>query len=242
MANQAYEVQGTVVNTLKEVSELLGEKVTGKDIKAGKYEGVTIVTADQELDLAHKDEFAKQEVEDHEREYLAELQEQGKLEIIMVGDAPDKALTNTEDTDTALTNTEEVDEPTDAVDEPSDNQLEYPEVGAFDSEKAIKKYIKALSNEQLAEWVELEGVEYKANDHESINRMRQAMAIKALHFPDTAPKAGSSKKKSKYSDYTTEQLVEMALDNDVEVRDDKGDPRILRMYTIMALKAAGLLG
>jgi hypothetical protein len=70
--------------------------------------------------------------------------------------------------------------------------------------------------------------------------MRAVMALKAKHFPATAPKA-SAKSKSPYASYTDEQLVQMALDNNVTVKDDKGDRRIMRMYTIMALKAAGLL-
>jgi hypothetical protein len=67
-----------------------------------------------------------------------------------------------------------------------------------------------------------------------------AMAIKAIHFP-TEKTGNSSKKKAKYADYSLETLVQLAMDNDVAVPDDKGDERILRMYTIMALKKAGLI-
>lgn len=122
----------------------------------------------------------------------------------------------------------------------ADNEIEYPEVGAFKDVKAMKKFYKPLSDAQIQEWCELEGVTWTPNDHESINRMRMIMALKAKHFPDTAPK-GSSKAKSKYSDYTTEQLVQMALDNDIEVTGDNGDMRILRMKTIMALRNAGII-
>lgn len=259
MATTNYEVNGTTVSTLKEVSELLGTKVTKKGIESGKYEGVIIIEATT-LDL---EESIKSTIVDKSGI------NPDNLEVIVVTDTDYKdefatqeakeeealALTNTEEVDTALTNTEEVateesssveeveesteDEST--TDVASDDQLEYPELGSFNDEKAIKKYIKGLTDAQLHEWVELEGVEYKTSDHTSINRMRQAMAIKGLHFPSTVATKGASKKKSKYSDYTTEQLVEMAIENDVEVRDDKGDMRILRMYTIMALKSAGLL-
>jgi len=150
------------------------------------------------------------------------------IEVIHVGDTPTDPVA----TDDAPTNTEDV---------PGEEQLEYPEVGDFADVKAMKKYIKKLSDEQLAEWCELEGAKWNPSDHEAINRMRMAMAIKAIHFPETAPKAGKSKKKSKYAQYSTEELVQMALDNDVEVKDDKGDPRILRMYTIMALREAGII-
>jgi hypothetical protein len=118
---------------------------------------------------------------------------------------------------------------------------EFPEVGYFKGdEKAMSKHIKKLSDAQLAEWCELEGATWKPNDHESINRMRMAMAIKAIHFP-TEKTGNSSKKKAKYADYSLETLVQLAMDNDVAVPDDKGDERILRMYTIMALKKAGLI-
>lgn len=120
------------------------------------------------------------------------------------------------------------------------NDTEYPEVGDFKDEKAMKKFVKGLSDASLQEWCILEGAQWKECEHESINRMRMAMAIKAIHFPTTAPKAGK-KSKSKYATYATEDLVQMALDNDVEVPDDKGDSRILRMYTIMALRKAGII-
>jgi hypothetical protein len=71
--------------------------------------------------------------------------------------------------------------------------------------------------------------------------MRAAMAIKAVHFPETKQGNGR-KKKSKYAEYSTEELVKIALENDVPVRDAKGDPRIERMYVIMALRQVGLLG
>lgn len=154
-----------------------------------------------------------------------------------------KVLTNTlqatEDDSTPLTNTQ--DDSEDEADLPDDSSdIEYPEVGHFKDEKAMKKYIKTLKDSELQEWCELEGAEWKHNDHESINRMRMAMAIKAIHFPATAPKKGK-KSKSKYAQYSDEQLVEMALEHDVEVPDDKGDQRILRMYTIMALRKAGII-
>lgn len=119
----------------------------------------------------------------------------------------------------------------------------YPEVGHFTAEADIKKYIKALTNEQLKDWCELEGATWNPHDNESINRMRMAMAIKAVHFPHLASGTGTGKKKSKskYADYTNEQLAQMALDNDVEVPDAKGDARIERMYTIMALRKANVL-
>ena len=117
---------------------------------------------------------------------------------------------------------------------------EFPEVGAFAEKKQLQKFYKQLTDEQLDDWLELEGLTYNKSDNEPINRMRKCMAILALHFP--SENKGSGKKKSKYADYSTEQLLEMALENDVEVKETKGnDERILRMYTIVALKKAGIL-
>ena len=155
---------------------------------------------------------------------------------ILNGTLVTQPLTNTDDTDDSDTGSEDEDTPP----APPVSEVEYPEVGDFKDEKAMKKFIKGLSDQSLQEWCILEGATWKPNDHESINRMRMAMAIKAIHFPTTAPKAGK-KSKSKYASYSTEDLVTMALENDIEVPDDKGDNRILRMYTIMALRKAGLI-
>lgn len=170
--------------------------------------------------------------------------EAGNVEGVYVKDAEEQeALAPTNEEDTALTDThkEEVAPTAEATEEVAD-EVDFPEVGHYSEQKALKKFIKGLSNEQLAEWVDLEGLgeRVKPTDNESILRMRNAMAINALHFPDSARKS-APKKESPYKKYTTEELVQMALDNDVEVRDAKGDPRIERMYTIMALREAGIV-
>lgn len=236
---KVYEVTmgGSVeqVETLKEVAAILGvTRVAGKDIEAGKYPEVSIVEDNTDIEDAQD---AKEFLEEH-------------IEIVHVTDAPTPEPTEdtVEDMDAeveqATKETEEAgvsyeDEVDDEVEEVEDS-IEYPEVGEFKDEKAIKKYIKKLSDEELQEWCELEGATWKPNDHASINRMRMAMAIKAVHFPELA-KPKKTKKKSKYADYSTEDLVQMALDNDVVVPDAKGDERIERMYTIMALRKAGLI-
>jgi len=119
--------------------------------------------------------------------------------------------------------------------------VEYPEVGSFKDEKAMKKFTKGLTDAALFDWCELEGVEWnRCPEHAPIDRMRAAMAIKGKHFPDTAPKA-SAKSKSKYADYTTDQLIAMCLENDLDVTGDNGDMRILRMRAIMVLRAAKVI-
>ena len=114
----------------------------------------------------------------------------------------------------------------------------YPEKGTFTEQKALKKHIKGLSDAQLTEWAELEGLAWKPCEDKMINRMRIAMAINELHFPSPAKQP---KPKSKYADYTTEQLIGMAAEHSVpvEVTDDM---KIMRMRTIMALRAAGKIG
>ena len=114
----------------------------------------------------------------------------------------------------------------------------YPEVGTFADEKTLQKFYKQLDISQLEDWASLEGLEFKAcPDSEPIHRMRVCMAILYLHFPKTPAKA---KSKSKYADYTLEQLVTMAIDNDVAVETTE-DERILRMRVIMALRAAKII-
>ncbi len=108
----------------------------------------------------------------------------------------------------------------------------YPEVGYFKEQKDLQKFYKHLSDEQLAEWIAVEGLEFKPADSQPINRMRMAMAVLYKHFP----KAPSAKKKSKYADFTNEQLVEMAMEHNVAF-EPCDDERILRMRAIMALRA-----
>jgi len=117
------------------------------------------------------------------------------------------------------------------------NVVTYPEKGTFAEQKDLKKHIKGLTDEQLQEWTGLEGLEFKPSEHASINRMRMAMAINELHFP-SEPKA--KKADSPYKKYTTEQLIEMAVDNNIPV-EPTDDMKIMRMRTIMMLRAHGLV-
>ncbi|WIT26744.1 hypothetical protein [Bacillus phage SPO1L5] len=233
-SNNVYVVNGEEkVSTLAEVAKVLGvSRVSKKDVEEGKYD---VVVEEAVVELADAEEVveeivAEEEdilegvevVEDEEEEEAAEDVEEPTSEEDSEDDWEEGYPVDTEE------------------EEEEDEEIEYPEVGDFEDEKAIKKYIKGLTDEQLQAWCELEGAEWVENEHRNINRMRMAMAIKAVHFPELAKKP-SSKKKSKYAEYTTEELVEMAIDNNVEVRDDKGNERILRMYTIIALREAGLI-
>ncbi len=112
----------------------------------------------------------------------------------------------------------------------------YPEVGYFEEKKDLQKFYKHLSDEQLLDWIELEGLEYTPNDSQPINRMRMAMSVLYSRFP----KQASPKKQSKYAQYSLDDLVQMAVDHDVvfELTDDE---RILRMRAIMALRASKII-
>lgn len=112
----------------------------------------------------------------------------------------------------------------------------YPEIGYFTEKKDLQKFYKHLTDEQLAEWLEVEGLEYTPSDSEPINRMRMAMAILYLHFP----KAPAKKKKSKYADYSLEDLVNLALENSVAY-EPCDDDKIHRMRAIMALRASKVI-
>ena len=114
----------------------------------------------------------------------------------------------------------------------------FPEVGSFEDKKALQKFYKQLDTEVLEEWCEVDGLEYTpCEDSEPIHRMRVCMAILYSHYP----KKNKGKKKSKYAKYTLEDLIQMAVDNDVAVEITE-DERILRMRAIMALREAGLVG
>ena len=112
----------------------------------------------------------------------------------------------------------------------------YPDKGHFEDKKDLQKFYKHLSDEQLAEWLKVEGLEFEPSDSAPINRMRMAMAILYLHFP----KAPAKKKQSKYADYSLEDLVKLALDNSVAY-EPCDDDKIHRMRAIMALRANNVI-
>jgi len=113
----------------------------------------------------------------------------------------------------------------------------YPEVGQFADEKSLQKFYKQLTQEQINGWVELEGLEYKpCPDQPAINRMRACMTILRAHFPVEH----KAKAESPYKKYTTEDLVQLAVDHDV-VFETCDDERILRMRAIMALRASKVI-
>ena len=114
----------------------------------------------------------------------------------------------------------------------------YPEVGQFADEKSLQKFYKQLDTAQVEEWVTLEGLTFKAcPEQPAIHRMRACMAILRSHFPVEV----KAKKESPYKKYSTEDLVQLALDNSVAFEPAE-DERILRMRAIMALRANKIIG
>jgi len=113
----------------------------------------------------------------------------------------------------------------------------YPEVGTFKVDRDLKKVYKKLSDEQLMEWLALEGLTHKpCIENPAINRMRMCMEILYLHFPKAPSKA---KKASGWKVYSIEQLMVMASEHSVEYEFSDHEA-ILRMRVIMALKASGV--
>ena len=218
------------VGTVAEVNKALGIRTTKKAIVAGQVEGVTLVedVQDEVLTDTHEEEVAI-----HTVEQAPESTEE------VVEEATEVAEDSVEE-DTVEEEEESTEEPTatEEVEEEEDSEdLVYPEVGDYEDSADLKKFYKKLSVEQLEEWVELEGLEVISTDSQPIYRMRLCMAILYKHFPKAESKP---KSKRKYTQ-STEELVQMAIDHDVEIKDDKGNEQILRMYAIMALRNAGVL-
>lgn len=111
----------------------------------------------------------------------------------------------------------------------------YPEVGSFTEQKVLQKFYKQLETATLEDWASIEGLEFKAcPEQPMIHRMRVAMSILYKHFPKEPSK---SKKESKYTKYSLEDLVNLAVENEVAV-EPTDDDRIMRMRLIMALRVA----
>ena len=221
--------EGTLeVGTVAEVNKALGIRTTKKAIVSGQVEGVTLVedVQDEVLTDTHEEEVAI-----HTVEQATVATEEVVEEATEVAEDSTEDTVEEEESTEEPTATEEVEE-----EEPSED-LVYPEVGDYDDSADLKKFYKKLSIEQLQEWVDLEGLEVVATDSQPIYRMRLCMAILYKHFPKAESKP---KSKRKYTQ-STEELVQMAIDHDVEIKDDKGNEQILRMYAIMALRNAGVL-
>ena len=256
-----------VATTVREVCEVLGRKVTKKDILAGLVEEVVEMDEKEVAEMGLGAEAELEGAEDIAKEVDRALNEDINPEDDEEDDEEDTEEGTGED-DNEDDNNEEDDKPEDtgsdknkvpaslaeklkAITKPSGStapksdkyeegaEIEYPEKGTKTVEE-LKALYKRLTDKHLDDWLELEGLTYTPSDNPGINRMRKCMAITNLHHPKA--NGGSGKKsKSKYAQYTTEDLVQLCMDNNVEVKDSQGDMRILRMYCIISLRNAGLL-
>lgn len=263
------------VATIAEVCEILGVKVTKKQVLAGEVEGVEYVESalediavdreedDNDAELINDIEGALKDTEEEvsTEEDTTEDTEEGTTED--TDTMEDTDVDTTEDTEEDVDTTEGIDKSNldlasmsladklKLITKPSqpkaskkvekydaDTEIDFPEVGYFKTKDELKEFYKPLQDSHLDQWVELEGLTWKECDNPGINRMRRCMAITNLHFPSQTK---AKKSKSKYADYSTERLVEMCLENDVELQDAKGNLKILRMYAIMALRKAGII-
>ena len=113
----------------------------------------------------------------------------------------------------------------------------YPELSQFEDENSLQKFYKKLDMAQITEWLGIEGLTYAAcPEQPAIDRMRACMALLYKRFP----KQTKAKPESPYKKYSLEDLINMALENDVVV-EPTPDEKIMRMRTIMALKVKGVL-
>ena len=110
----------------------------------------------------------------------------------------------------------------------------YPEVGTFLDKKCIQKFYKQLDTDALVDWCTLEGLAAKPDTNDPIYRMRVCMLLLYKNFPKVS--TGKAKAESPYKKFTLENLVTLALENDVAVEGTE-DEKIFRMRLIMALRA-----
>ena len=267
------------VATIAEVCEILGVKVTKKQILAGEVDGVEYVESalddvaanvedDKDDELIHDIEGALDDKEDDTEEVEEEVapQDTNTTEDTEEVYEHPQDTHNTEDTDSKDTDTQDTGkadytkedlskmslaDKLKLITKPSqpkaskkvekydaDKEIDFPEVGYFKTKDELKEFYKPLQDSHLDQWVELEGLTWKECGNPGIDRMRRCMAITNLHFPSQSK---AKKSKSKYAQYSTERLVEMCLENDVELADAKGNLKILRMYAIMALRKEGII-
>ena len=209
---QGYEVEGTVVTTLKEVGSILGvSTIKTKDIEeGGKY-------ADQVnlVDLGDEDWEQPQKVEVQEKHPM-EKPESKEGEVY--SELSDEDYASLEDVDK------------------KDIESSFGEPESLEELKETIKEIDTATLEYLARGLDLD---WKPTYHANIHRMRIAMEIQKHFFPELF-KPKEKKKQSKYGDYSTQQLLDIADKEKVEFK-KTGNERIDRMKVITALKESGHL-
>jgi len=218
----AYEVDGELLLSLSAVSEVLGEKVTKKDIEEGKYSDSV-----QVVELAEEDE---EEVKDVLEGKTKDTKSAKPNKEVKKVDAPSR---NTEEVYTALS-AEDMENLQNIT--PEEIEAAFPKFDTIDELKDFMKDIDTSTLEYMATGL---GLDWKPTYHPNIHRMRISMAIQKHYFPELF-KPKEAKKKAKYGDFSTDELFEMAQQNDIEVKKSGNEP-IDRMRVIMKLKESGVL-
>jgi HJR/Mrr/RecB family endonuclease len=230
MSNMAvktgYEFNGEVVTNLQELSQIIGvPQVKRKDVEeGGKFaDQVNIVDLD--------DEEATEQVEQQEQasEEPKSTEANEEVEETKEEASEDEAW---EDGYPQDKKEEEVQEEASAED-----ILEV--LGEIESLDEFKEFFKDLDTETAEICVNALDLEIKPTDNPNIYRMRLSMALQRHLFPEHF-KPKKSEKKTKYGDYSTEELQAMAKKNKVEFEANPHEG-INRMRLIMALKKSGHL-
>lgn len=208
-----YEVEGTVVQTLKEVAGLLGEeKVTKKDInEGGKYHGVVNL-----VDMGEED-----------------LKMNKKPELKSEKQPKKESKKDTEEVYTALS---EEDMESLAEADPKEIEESFPKFESLEELKEVISDLDTTTLEYLATGMQLE---WNPTYHKNIHRMRIAVAIQKHFFPEKFKKT-PKENKAKYGDYSTDELFKMAEENNIEVK-RSGNEKIDRLQVITKLKKDGHL-
>lgn len=239
MDNIGYEVDGTVVWTLKELAPLLNvARVTAKDVeKGGKY-------ADM-VSLVDLEALAEEESNKDSKKDTSGVKKSGKK-------TSNKSTSDNEEDDEAWENeklkvdSKEESHPMesdidpdeiystvddDEVDISKDEILET--LPKFKDLEELKEFIKDLDTPTLEYFAKGLELTWTPTYHANIHRMRIAMAMHRYFFPEMfQPK--EPKKKARFSDMSTDELVKQAKEVDKNLEVTKND-RINRMKAIMVL-------
>jgi len=227
-----YEYKEEVYTNLVELSQAMGlsKPPTKKEVTEGKYADVVNV-----IDLDTEDAI---EVAQEEQSTDAETKQEA---------------TSSEETDTEESNGEveasEEEEawedgyPAKKAGEDTQEEANAEDVlevlGEIESLDEFKEFFKDLDTDTAVICVNALDLEIKPTDNPNIYRMRLSMALQRHLFPEHF-KPKKSEKKTKYGDYSTEELEAIAKKNKVEFENNPHEG-IHRMRLIMALKKSGHL-
>ncbi len=244
-----YEVDGTVVETLKELAPLLGRDTVTKKQVAEEYQDIVSI-----VDLAEEEPTDDTENTGNDIEPVdSSTGDMERMDADSESDDDgwdDKSVnTKEEDDKHPMERKDDVnkDEIFTELDEearatlkditPEEIKATLPE---FKEEDELKEFIKDMDTATLEYLAVGMGLEWKPTYHANIHRMRIAMEFKKHFFPEKYQPKEPKAKKAKYGDHDTETLFKMASEAGIEVKKSGNEP-IDRMRVIMSLKKEGVL-